>query len=634
MKRAILIGVAVVMGLVGGLARAHPDVVEPGLLSHWAVGSAGGHDVEGQVVEDVTHGLKARVMGASRVIVNGPAQGWWMDGATNFLMIAEDYRKALKHLPKQEMTVSAWVSYQRQPDGDGGIVGAMYDTGSREAGWVLGTKGKKFSFALASKGANDGNGNMTYLAGGPEIEKGKWYFVAGTYDGQVMRLYVNGMLAGESKEQSGEILYPEAVGAKASYVLGAYLDDNEKLLMEGVLHRVKTYSRVLSGEELTATAAKNQNMVDFDPATSSQLSFLVSPYLQFGTQTSMVVMSEASGPSKMVVQYGRQQPMEMVMESSGSEAIETVRIEGLEPQTTYFYRVLRVGAGGEFLASPVMSFQTAVKDDMPWALGVIGDTQRNPEVTRRCAEGLYGLRPNMIIHCGDVVDDGFAKNQWVKDLFEPMSKLLGHVPMFPVIGNHENDAHFYYDYFNLPKPEYWYTFTYGNAQFFMVDTNRDTKPGSEQYKWLEAELAKSTATWKFAVHHHPCWSSDEDDYGDKIRGDASKRKVGNGDPAAIPLIELYEKYKLDIGFAGHIHSYERTWPIYQMNINLKDGVRYIVSGGGGGGLEQAAPNRTWFQKHVKQAHHYCFMTVHGKSIQFFAYDEDGRLFDTFELEKP
>jgi hypothetical protein len=66
---------------------------------------------------------------------------------------------------------------------------------------------------------------------------------------------------------------------------------------------------------------------------------------------------------------------------------------------------------------------------------------------------------------------------------------------------------------------------------------------------------------------------------------------------------------------------------------MKNGVRYIVSGGGGGGLEEPAPNRTWFQKHVKRAHHYCFATIHGGSLQFYAYDEDGRLFDTFELNK-
>jgi 3',5'-cyclic AMP phosphodiesterase CpdA len=231
-----------------------------------------------------------------------------------------------------------------------------------------------------------------------------------------------------------------------------------------------------------------------------------------------------------------------------------------------------------------------------------------------------------------VVDDGFAKQQWVFDLFEPCSKLFAYVPVFPVIGNHEKNAHWYYDYFSLPEPEYWYTFTYGNAQFFMIDSNKDCAPGSEQYRWLERVLSESKATWKFTAHHHPCFSSDEDDYGDHLKGKPG-RDYTFGDSNARHLVPLYEKHGVDIAFAGHIHSYERTWPILQMTINQARGVRYIISGGGGGGLEQAAPQRAWFTLHVARGHHYCFAAVHDRTIQFKAYDLEGRLFDTFELTK-
>jgi hypothetical protein len=88
---------------------------------------------------------------------------------------------------------------------------------------------------------------------------------------------------------------------------------------------------------------------------------------------------------------------------------------------------------------------------------------------------------------------------------------------------------------------------------------------------------------------------------------------------------------VDTAFAGHTHSYERTGPILEMQINLAKGVTYIVSGGGGGGLEKATPNRTWFQKHIHSAHHYCFATVHGDSIELSAYAADGKLFDRVTL---
>ena len=107
-----------------------------------------------------------------------------------------------------------------------------------------------------------------------------------------------------------------------------------------------------------------------------------------------------------------------------------------------------------------------------------------------------------------------------------------------------------------------------------------------------------------------------------------------GDRNARHLVPLYEQYGVDIAFAGHIHSYERTWPILGMTINQAKGVRYLVSGGGGGGLEQAAPQRSWFTVHVQRGHHDCVAAVHDRSIEFKAYDIEGRLFDNFQLTKP
>lgn len=347
----------------------------------------------------------------------------------------------------------------------------------------------------------------------------------------------------------------------------------------------------------------------------------------------MVVMAETTQPSRMVVEYAEVQPLTQRVAATATGYIGEVPLTGLKPFTRYFYRVICTDDAGNVARSEVATFQTAPGPDDAWAFGILGDTQRNPSVTRRCAEGIFGLRPNFLLHCGDVVDDGFAKNQWVDDLFGPASVLMAHVPTFPVIGNHEKNSHWYYDYFSLPAPEYWYTFHYGNAQFFMIDSNKDCSPGSEQYRWLEGELAKSKATWKFAAHHHPCFSSDENDYGDHWKGKSRPADYYQGDRNARQLVPVYEKYGVDVVFNGHIHSYERTWPILNLSINQKKGVRYIVSGGGGGGLEQAAPQRAWFSVHVARGHHYCVAAVFDRTLEFKAYDIEGRLFDTFELTK-
>ncbi|QOI99325.1 MAG: metallophosphoesterase [Phycisphaeraceae bacterium] len=606
-------------------AFPHPDTTEPGLLSHWAVGS---HAIENGTVEEVGHALKATVQGAPSVVTIGPAQGWSFNGMSDFFMIADDFKTARASLPTRAMTVSAWVNLASTRQW-GSITSVIQDNGDAEAGWILGYNEKHFSFGLSTAGADDGNGKMTYLSGSTPIQSGLWYHVAGVYDGTTMRLFVNGQLDGVSTEQSGDILYPDA----APYTIACYLDRDERHALEGVVHRVKVYDRALRDRDLAAEARKNQNMIDFRPSPESTLAWLVAPYLQFATLDSIVVMSETERPAATIVEFGERQPFTGRVELNDLTPIGEARLTGLKPQTTYFYRVTRTAENGAKAVSPILSFQTAVPADRAWAFGIIGDTQRNPTVTRKCAEGIFNLRPNMVIHLGDVVDDGFAKNQWLQDLFEPMSGLLAHVPMYPVIGNHEKNSQMYYDYFSLPTPEYYYTFTYGNAQFFMIDTNKDCAPGSEQYQWLDQQLGSSTATWKFAAHHHPCFSSDIDDYGDTERGDPTKVPQW-GDRRAKHLIDLYEKHGVDIVFNGHIHVYERTWPLYKMSINMDKGVRYITSGGGGGGLEKAAHNRTWFSLHFANVHHYCYATLFDGTIQFKAYDIEGRMLDTFELTKP
>ena len=620
-----LVALLVVCCDLASPAHAHPDKVETGLLLHFATGS---HPIQDGRWPDLTHRLTAHVQGDPKLASVGPAQALVFNGFTDWLLAAPDRATAQPALPQREFSVAAWVIVN-ETHPDGGIIGFHQDNGDYEKGWLLGFNRRSFSLTLSTTGSDDGNGTLTRLNGRTALEPGRWHYVVGTYDGQLMRLYVDGKLDGETGGQSGDVLYPD----RGRYAVAAYADDDELYPLDGALFEVKVYARVMPAEEIAEVARKNEGLLAWRSSVNQDLQFVVKPYLQFGTRSSMTLLCETSAPARMTVEYGEVQPLKGRVTTPELKTIHEARLDGLKPFTRYFYRVVCEDERGNLARSEVFSFQTAPGPDAAWAFGIIGDTQRNPEVTRRCAEGIFALRPNLTLHLGDVVDDGHAKQQWVFDLFEPCARLFAHVPTFPVIGNHEKNAHWYYDYFSLPAPEYYYTFLYGNAQFFMLDSNKDCGPGSEQYRWLERELAASTATWKFAAHHHPCFSSDEDDYGDHWKG-RPDRAFTFGDSNVRRLVPLYERYGVDIVFAGHIHSYERTWPILQMSINQAKGVRYLISGGGGGGLEQAAPQRAWFSVHVQRGHHYCFAAVHDRTIEFKAYDLEGRLFDTFSLTKP
>ena len=200
---------------------------------------------------------------------------------------------------------------------------------------------------------------------------------------------------------------------------------------------------------------------------------------------------------------------------------------------------------------------TAVEDETPFAFAVISDTQGNPSVAGKLAKLSWSHRPHFLVHPGDLVSTGTNRQHWVQQFFPSMQPLISRVAFFPVLGNHEQNADAYYHYMSLPDPEYYYSFRYGNADFFMIDTNQKVGPGSEQFRWLEQSLRQSTSRWRFVCHHHPPFSSDENDYGDLWKTRQSTR----GDLRARQLVPLYERYEVDVVWNGHIHSYERTWPV-------------------------------------------------------------------------
>ena len=90
---------------------------------------------------------------------------------------------------------------------------------------------------------------------------------------------------------------------------------------------------------------------------------------------------------------------------------------------------------------------------------------------------------------------------------------------------------------------------------------------------------------------------------------------------------------MDVVWNGHIHSYERTWPIIGGKVTEDSGTVYMITGGGGGGLEQAGPIRPPFQNNVRRGHHFVFVSVNGRTLELKSFDLEGKLFDTVMLKK-
>ena len=615
---------------IGGFlpdARGHDG---PNPVAHWVAGP--------QAIQEgrwkARLGPDAVIQGAPQLVSDPLGVSLKLDGRLDGLVVADSIDQAAQAglLPTRSLTLAVWVAINT-PLEDGGIISALQDNGGFEKGFVLGYDDQVFTFGLSTTGANrndpDGDGVMTYLKGKTRYELGRLYHVVATFDGAEARLYVNGQLDAATTDQHGDILHID----HGWFVLGGYKDDNEDSRMHGRLREVALYDRCAPEQWVRRQFEHNADLAKLDAIDlveeEAELRWVVAPYLQFVTPTGIVVMWETSRASSTLVRYGETANFDREAKLDGNRLLHEVKLEGLKPETGYFYQVVTTDAEGQTLKSEVLSFQTAVRETTAYAFAVISDTQANPEVVKTIAQAAWGQRPNFLLIPGDLVTTGTIKSHWTDHFFPNMRPLIERVAFFPVLGNHECDAKFYYDYMSLPKPEYYYEFTYGNSHFFVIDSNKNVLPGSEQYRWLESALADSKATWKFVAFHHPVYSSDEDDYGNMWKG-----KSLHGDLRVRALTSLFDKYGVDLVWNGHIHSYERTWPIFQGKTVERGGTTYMIVGGGGGNLENPGPIKTWFQNNVRRGHHYVMVAINGRSLELRAFDLENRLFDTFTLVKP
>ncbi len=388
------------------------------------------------------------------------------------------------------------------------------------------------------------------------------------------------------------------------------------------------YLQILFFVVLTAVVLFGQSNPD---------TFFVKPYLQFGQKTSMNILWETHQPSTASVEYteaivskSKTVNFTNTIEIKDLKTLHEIKLDNLKPSTKYLYRIT-AQVGGKKILSDIKTFKTNVNDDEPYFFSFIADTQRNsgtPWAWGKIAELIWKERPNFVVMGGDLVDKGSVKSDWTNHFFPHGQVMMSRYPMYTILGNHEQDAQNYYDYMVNPEPEYYYTFSYGNAQFFMIDTNRDVAEGSEQYTWLDWELSKSKATWKFVVHHHPPYSSDSDDHGDTFSGASM-----GGSMHARNLTPLFDKYNVDFDLFGHTHLYERTWPLFENKIDKVNGTVYINAGGAGGYLEDFDPVRNWFSLEQEVTHHYTTFAIHGDELIFKAINDKGEMFDNFTLTK-
>jgi 3',5'-cyclic AMP phosphodiesterase CpdA len=224
---------------------------------------------------------------------------------------------------------------------------------------------------------------------------------------------------------------------------------------------------------------------------------------------------------------------------------------------------LSLGALAHVAQSPAPSSAAAgqvtapqEKDSVRFA--VIGDTGTGTSSQYQIGERLTAARQmfpfEFVIMLGDNIYGSERPQDFVNKFEKPYKVLLdAKVPFYAALGNHDDPTQRYYKPFNM-NGERYYTFTKGNARFFVLDSNYMDQA---QLKWLETELSKANDRWKIAYFHHPLYSSGE--------------RHGSEVDLRTQVEPLFIKHGVDVVFAGHEHFYERIKP--------QNGIYYFIEGG-------------------------------------------------------
>jgi chitodextrinase len=296
------------------------------------------------------------------------------------------------------------------------------------------------------------------------------------------------------------------------------------------------------------------------------------PYLQQGTDSSMIVRWRTSSDTDSVVRYGTDPAnLNNTVTVSGNRSEHEVLLSGLTAATRYFYSVgtsaaaLAGNNSYRFDTSPVTGPAAATRI---WVVGDSGTANQNARNVRDAYKSLAGTdTADLMLMLGDNAYNDGTDAEYQAAVFDIYPEILRQTPVWPTLGNHDGHSADsasqtgpYYDIFSLPAAaqagglasgtEAYYSFNYANIHFICLDsyeTSRST--GGAMLTWLENDLAVNTADWVIVFWHHPPYTKGS-------HNSDSEGRLIDMRQNALPIIE---SWGVDLMMSGHSHSYERSF---------------------------------------------------------------------------
>lgn len=452
--------------------------------------------------------------------------------------------------------------------------------------------------------------------------------------------------------------------------------------------------------------------------------FVTMPYVQIGSMPSpenmQLLWHAPDTDATWSVEYKSNNKQEWL--KAARITYNTVAVKGITPHRVYHASLTNLAAGSVFkykvlkngkevFAAEAQAIKTK---EQPYSFVVMGDIGAETIDQKKLAQQAFLSKPDFVAIPGDIVYEKgliaeYAKKFWpvynADKVDSTGAPLMRSVPFIAAVGNHDADSRdmdktpdalAYYLFFDQPlngpkgaeggaitpvlkgseanrknfltaAGETYpvmsnYSFDYGNAHWTVIDADTYVDWTDKQLvDWVANDLATAkNATWRFVMFHHPGFNSSIDHY------EQQQMRL---------LSPVFEKHKVDVVFNGHVHNYQRTYPMTfvpdgkgTLLVGGKDnttprgrvvngawkldkkfdgktntvphGVIYIITGAGGQDLynpEQEKDTDSWQRftcNFISTVHSLTVVKVAGNKMQIKQVDTNGKELDAFMITKP
>ncbi len=218
-----------------------------------------------------------------------------------------------------------------------------------------------------------------------------------------------------------------------------------------------------------------------------------------------------------------------------------------------------------------------------------GDCRSDHDVHRAVCAGIVRSGARWTVATGDFVDWGSNPGDW--EIFRQVTReLRAKIPYHAAKGNHDlSTDRIFEKEFGLERS--WYDKRMGDVHLFVLDSNDDFTD-APQLAWLEEKAAASDAPHKIAAFHHPSFGID-------VYGDFETKRIRER------IHALLVRLRFCAAFCGHQHHFYTT---------RRDGVRYVITAGGGAPLYELDPARAQEGDLWRKFHHWVACSVRDGKI--------------------